>query len=185
LADFSPSELGAGPRHAAITANGGYFYLIDEEGLRVDQFSINHASGSLDYTNVTLEVTPFGNHVSSPFRKLQSNPCSGLTPANATMYWGDEIVISSDEKTLYASTRSKDINFPGYISGWSLNADGSLNDTLFVIPTPEAGGTSNILSVSPWNDKSKDMLILTDQDTDFVALYELQGTELVLLDRVK
>lgn len=64
-------------------------------------------------------------------------------------------------------------------------ADGSLADTLFTVPTPEAGGTSNILSVSPWADASKDMIILTDQDTDFVALYELQGQELVLLDRVK
>ncbi|KAJ7092434.1 hypothetical protein B0H15DRAFT_929886 [Mycena belliarum] len=106
------------------------------------------------------------------------------SPANASLYWGDEIVISSDGRTLYASTRSRNINFPGYISGWSLNADGSLGDTLFVNPTPEAGGTSNILSVSPWNDASKNMLVLTDQDTDFVALYELQGRELVLLDRV-
>ncbi|KAJ6580217.1 3-carboxy-cis cis-mucoante lactonizing enzyme [Mycena sp. CBHHK59/15] len=167
LGDSTPSELGAGPRHAAITSNGGYFYLIDEEGLRVDQFTIDHASGSLDYTNVSLAVTPFG-----------------LTPANASLYWGDEIVISSDSLTLYASTRSRDAAFPGYISGWSLNADGSIKNTLFVLPTPEAGGTSNILSVSPWSDTSKNMLILTDQDTDFVALYELQGQDLVLLDRV-
>jgi carboxy-cis,cis-muconate cyclase len=109
----------------------------------------------------------------------------GLTPANASLYWGDEIVISSDGRTLYASTRSRDANFPGYISAWTLNSDGSLADTLFTLPTPEAGGTSNILSVSPWADKSKDMIVLTDQDTDFVALYELQGRTLVLLDRVK
>ncbi|KAJ7903875.1 3-carboxy-cis cis-mucoante lactonizing enzyme [Mycena leptocephala] len=167
LGNFSPSELGAGPRHAAISSDGGYLYLIDEEGLRVDQFTINPAAGALDYTNVSLAVTPFG-----------------LTPANASLYWGDEIVISSDGRTLYASTRSRDANFPGYISAWTLNPDGSLADTLFTLPTPEAGGTSNILSVSPWADKSKDMLVLTDQDTDFVALYELQGRSLVLLDRV-
>ncbi|KAJ7293168.1 3-carboxy-cis cis-mucoante lactonizing enzyme [Mycena rebaudengoi] len=167
LETFAPSETGAGPRHAAITANGEYFYLIDQDGLRVDQFTINNASGSLDYTNVSLAVTPFG-----------------LTPANASLYWGDEIVISSDSRTLYASTRSRDATFPGYISGWSLNVDGSIKDTLFILPTPEAGGTSNILSISPWTDESKNMLILTDQDTGFVALYELQGQDLVLLDRV-
>ncbi|KAJ7457062.1 3-carboxy-cis cis-mucoante lactonizing enzyme [Mycena latifolia] len=167
LGNFTPSELGAGPRHAAITSNGAYFYLIDEEGLRVDQFTIDQVAGSLNYTDVSLAVTPFG-----------------LTPANASLYWGDEIVISSDGLTLFASTRSRDAAFPGYISGWSLNADGSLKDTLFVNPTPEAGGTSNILSVSPWSDASKNMLLLTDQDTDFVALYELQGQDLVLLDRV-
>ncbi|KAJ7153419.1 3-carboxy-cis cis-mucoante lactonizing enzyme [Mycena crocata] len=167
LGDFAPSALAAGPRHAAITTNGGYFYLIDEEGLRVDQFSIDATSGSLDYTNVSLAVTPFG-----------------LTPANASLYWGDEIVISSSGRTLYASTRSRNADFPGYISGWALNADGSLADTLFVLPTPEAGGTSNILSVSPFNNTSKDMLVLTDQDTGFVALYALQNRDLVLLDRV-
>ncbi|KAF7369777.1 3-carboxy-cis,cis-mucoante lactonizing enzyme [Mycena venus] len=168
LGNFTPSELGAGPRHAAITANGAYLYLIDEEGLRVDQFTIDAVGGALHYTNTSLAVTPFG-----------------LTPANASLYWGDEIVISSDGRTLYASTRSRDTDFPGYISAWSLATDGSLADTLFTVPTPEAGGTSNILSVSPWQDKSKEMLILTDQDTDFVALYELQGKELKLLDRVK
>ncbi|KAJ7603324.1 3-carboxy-cis cis-mucoante lactonizing enzyme [Mycena polygramma] len=168
LGDFAPSELGAGPRHAAITPNGAYLYLIDEEGLRVDQFTIDPAAGSLTY-NISLAVTPFG-----------------LTPANASLYWGDEIVISSSGNTLYASTRSRGADFPGYISGWALNPDGSLVDAagLFTLPTPEAGGTSNILSVSPWADESKDMLILTDQDMDFVALYELKGVELVLLDRV-
>ncbi|KAJ7455003.1 3-carboxy-cis cis-mucoante lactonizing enzyme [Mycena galericulata] len=167
LGNFTPSELGAGPRHSAITSNGAYIYVIDEEGLRVDQFTINEASGALDYTNVSLAVTPFG-----------------LIPANASLYWGDEIVISSDGLTLYASTRSRESNFPGYISGWSLNTDGSLQETLFIVPTPSGGGTSNILSVSPWSDVSKNMLILTDQDTDFVALYELQGQSLVLLDQV-
>ncbi|KAJ7827857.1 3-carboxy-cis cis-mucoante lactonizing enzyme [Mycena olivaceomarginata] len=162
LGDFSPSELAAGPRHAAITANGAYLYLIDEEGLRVDQFTIDAAAGALHYTNTSLAVTPFG-----------------LTPANASLYWGDEIVISSDGLTLYASTRSRGADFPGYISAWSLAADGSLADTLFTVPTPEAGGTSK------HPQRLADMIILTDQDTDFVALYELQGQELVLLDRVK
>ncbi|KAJ7750895.1 3-carboxy-cis cis-mucoante lactonizing enzyme [Mycena metata] len=167
LGNFTPSELGAGPRHGAITQNGEYLYVIDEEGLRVDQFTVDPLNGSLDYTNLSLAVTPFG-----------------LTPTNASLYWGDEIVISSDGKTLFASTRSRPADFPGYISGWSLNANGSIGDTLFTLATPEAGGTSNILSVSPWTDASSNMLILTDQDTDFVALYELQGKELVLLDRV-
>ncbi|KAF7320514.1 3-carboxy-cis,cis-mucoante lactonizing enzyme [Mycena chlorophos] len=168
---YRPSELGAGPRHAAITPNGKYFYLIDEEGLRVDVFTLSPADGSLIFANISLAVTPFG-----------------LTPANATSYWGDEIVISSDGRTLYASTRSKvpGPTTPGYISGWALDADGALasQDALFIIGTPGAGGTSNILSVSPWSDASKDMVILTDQDKDFVALYELQGKELVLLDQV-
>jgi carboxy-cis,cis-muconate cyclase len=60
LGDFSPSELAAGPRHAAITANGAYLYLIDEEGLRVDQFTIDAVAGALHYTNTSLAVTPFG-----------------------------------------------------------------------------------------------------------------------------
>jgi carboxy-cis,cis-muconate cyclase len=60
LGDFSPSELAAGPRHAAITANGAYLYLIDEEGLRVDQFTIDPVAGALHYTNTSLAVTPFG-----------------------------------------------------------------------------------------------------------------------------
>ncbi|KAJ7051585.1 3-carboxy-cis cis-mucoante lactonizing enzyme [Mycena amicta] len=171
IARYAPSEAGAGPRHAAITPSGSYLYLIDEEGLRVDQFKISPSTGALVFTNTSLAVTPFG-----------------LTPANSTLYWGDEIVISSDGQTLYASTRSKvpGPTTPGYISGWALTDDGALisTDPLFIVGTPGAGGTSNILSVSPWSDKSKDMVILTDQDKDFVALYELQGKDLVLLDQV-
>lgn len=110
----------------------------------------------------------------------------GLHPDNATAYWGDEVVLSSSGDVLYSSTRARNGSFDGYLSGYSLNSDGSLNDTLFTIPTPSGGGTSNILSSSPWHDQSKNMLILTDQDADFVALYELQGkNNLVLLDRVK
>ncbi|KAJ7607507.1 3-carboxy-cis cis-mucoante lactonizing enzyme [Roridomyces roridus] len=167
LGNFTPSELGAGPRHSAITPNGAYLYVIDEEGLRVDQFTVDAPTGSLTYTSTSLAVTPFG-----------------LTPANASLYWGDEITISSDGRTLYASTRSRVASEPGYISGWALNPNGSLRESLFNMATPAGGGTSNILSASPWSDASKDMLILTDQDTDFVALYELQGSELVLLDQV-
>ncbi|KAF7296835.1 3-carboxy-cis,cis-mucoante lactonizing enzyme [Mycena indigotica] len=172
LALYPPSEVAAGPRHAVISPSGAYLYLIDEEGLRVDQFAISQSRGALEFTSVSLAVTPFG-----------------LAPANASLYWGDEIVISSDGRTLYASTRSRVAGptTPGYISGWALDATGALvsQDPLFVKGTPGAGGTSNILSVSPWGDASKDMLVLTDQDQDFVALYELQGRELVLLDRVK
>ncbi|KAJ6465794.1 3-carboxy-cis cis-mucoante lactonizing enzyme [Mycena sanguinolenta] len=165
--NFTPSELGAGPRHSAITSNGAYIYVLDEEGLRVDQFTVTPATGALHYTNTSLAATPFG-----------------LSPANATLYWSDEVAISSDGVTLYASTRSKVEGFTGFMSAWSLANDGSISDTLFTVPTPANGGTSNIISVSPWSDASKNMLILTDEDTDFVALYELQGRELVLLDLV-
>ncbi|KAJ7190700.1 3-carboxy-cis cis-mucoante lactonizing enzyme [Mycena pura] len=183
LGEYAPSELGAGPRHAAIAPSGKFLYLIDEEGLRVDQYTIDDASGALRFTDSSLAVTPFGTS-SRRTRPHARNP--GLTPANSTLYWGDEIVISADGATLYASTRSKVVGFPGYISGWALRADGALADAaaLFTAPTPGAGGTSNILSVSPWADASKDMIILTDQDKDFVALYELQGRALVLLDTV-
>ncbi|EIM82151.1 3-carboxy-cis cis-mucoante lactonizing enzyme [Stereum hirsutum FP-91666 SS1] len=167
LADTSPSESGAGPRHAVIHPLETYMYVIDEEGLRVDQFAVDAASGILSYTNISLAVTPFG-----------------LSPANASDYWGDEIALSSDSKTLYVSTRARDASQVGYLAGWSLDTIGNIESSLFVIPTPEGGGTSNILSTSPWADESKDMLILTDQDTGFVALYQLQETNMVLLDRV-
>lgn len=37
-------------------------YVIDEEGLRVDQFAVDAASGILSYTNISLAVTPFGKY---------------------------------------------------------------------------------------------------------------------------
>ena len=190
LQDFSPAEAGTGPRHAIITPSQSYFYLIEEEALRVEQFALDPNSGLLSPTNVSLPVTPFG-------KVTMYNPVKlvliwfviiGLNPDNATEYWGDELVLSSSGNILYASTRARNASFPGYITGWFLDSDGSLvdNNTVpFVIQTPEAGGTSNILTTSPWDDKSKDMIILTDQDTGFVALYEMQDLNLVLLDRVK
>uniref|UniRef100_D8PUG2 DUF6535 domain-containing protein n=1 Tax=Schizophyllum commune (strain H4-8 / FGSC 9210) TaxID=578458 RepID=D8PUG2_SCHCM len=164
----SPSIDGAGPRHAVIHPSGNFMYVIDEEGLRVDQFMLNTTTAELTITNKTLAVTPFG-----------------LSPANASEYWGDEIALSSSGSVLYTSTRSRDATQPGFISGWLLTEDGDIDRDLFVVPTPEAGGTSNILTTSPWDDASKNMLILTDQDTGFVALYNLtDGGTLQLLDRV-
>ncbi|KAL1761311.1 3-carboxy-cis cis-mucoante lactonizing enzyme [Schizophyllum commune] len=164
----SPSIDGAGPRHAVIHPSGNFMYVIDEEGLRVDQFMLNTTTAGLTITNKTLAVTPFG-----------------LNPANASEYWGDEIALSSSGNVLYTSTRSRDATQPGFISGWSLTEDGDIDRDLFVVPTPEAGGTSNILTTSPWDDASKNMLILTDQDTGFVALYNLtEDSSLELLDRV-
>ncbi|KAL1741528.1 3-carboxy-cis cis-mucoante lactonizing enzyme [Schizophyllum fasciatum] len=161
----------AGPRHAIIPPSGKFMYIIDEEGLRVDQFSLDGPSGELALTNKTLAVTPFG-----------------LNPANASEYWGDEIALSSSGKVLYTATRSRGASQPGFISGYSLTEDGDVEKDLFVVPTPEAGGTSNILTTSPWEDASKNMLILTDQDTGFVALYNLtshgSARILELLDRV-
>ncbi|KAL1689631.1 Lactonase, 7-bladed beta-propeller-domain-containing protein [Schizophyllum commune] len=165
----APIIEGAGPRHAVIHPSGNFMYVIDEEGLRVDQFMLNTTTAELTITNKTLAVTPFG-----------------LSPANASEYWGDEIALSSSGNVLYTSTRSRDATQPGFISGWSLTDAGDIDRDLFVVPTPEAGGTSNILTTSPWEDASKNMLILTDQDTGFVALYNLtDGGSLQLLDRVK
>lgn len=110
----------------------------------------------------------------------------GLTPSNASLYWGDEIALSSSGVTLYASTRSRDNNSTGFIAAWDLTATGDIVDPngLFIVPTPAGGGTSNILTTSPWNDN---MLILTDEDMDFAALYNLtnSGTQLVELSRVE
>ncbi|KIK67800.1 hypothetical protein GYMLUDRAFT_81328 [Collybiopsis luxurians FD-317 M1] len=164
----SPSISGAGPRHAVIDPTAHFLYLIDEEGLRVDQFSLDASTGALDYTNLSLPITPFG-----------------LTPSNASLYWGDEIALSSSGTTLYASTRSRQNSFTGFIAAWALTSDGDIVNPngSFIVPTPSGGGTSNILSTSPSNDN---MLILTDQDEDFVALYNLtsDGQQLVELARV-
>ncbi|KAJ4479300.1 3-carboxy-cis cis-mucoante lactonizing enzyme [Lentinula aciculospora] len=164
----SPSVSGAGPRHAVIDLTANFLYLIDEEGLRVDQFNLDASTGALAFTNLSLAITPFG-----------------LTPSNASLYWGDEIALSSSGATLYASTRSRDDNSTGFIAAWALTATGDIVDPdgLFVVPTPAGGGTSNILTTSPWNDN---MLILTDEDMGFAALYNLtnDGTKLVELSRV-
>lgn len=116
----------------------------------------------------------------------------GLTPANASLYWGDEIVLSYDSQTLYASTRSRVATELGYIAAWALTPDGAIdphlnvnNGSLFIIPTPAGGGTANILITSPYNDTSKNTVILTDQDLGFVVLYKLENERLVELDRVK
>ncbi|KAJ3902584.1 3-carboxy-cis cis-mucoante lactonizing enzyme [Lentinula edodes] len=164
----SPSISGAGPRHGVIDPTANFLYVIDEEGLRVDQFKLDASTGALALTDRSLAITPFG-----------------LTPSNASLYWGDEIALSSSGVTLYASTRSRDNNSTGFIAAWDLTPTGDIVDPngLFIVPTPAGGGTSNILTTSPWNDN---MLILTDEDMDFAALYNLtnNGTQLEELSRV-
>jgi carboxy-cis,cis-muconate cyclase len=60
IAQTAPSVSGAGPRHATMHPKAKFMYVIDEEGLRVDQFSVNASTGAIALTNVSLPVTPFG-----------------------------------------------------------------------------------------------------------------------------
>lgn len=56
----SPSISGAGPRHGVIDSTANFLYVIDEEGLRVDQFKLDASTGALALTDMSLAITPFG-----------------------------------------------------------------------------------------------------------------------------
>ena len=56
----SPSIEGAGPRHAVIHPFGNFMYVIDEEGLRVDQFVLNTCCGERVRARTRLGVERVG-----------------------------------------------------------------------------------------------------------------------------
>ena len=49
IARTVPSETGAGPRHAVVHSSSKYLYVIDEEGLRVDQFALDISTGKISH----------------------------------------------------------------------------------------------------------------------------------------
>lgn len=84
-------------------------------------------------------------------------------------------------KYLYASTRSRTTNIPGYVAAFALDAEtGAITKQLFLLPTTNSGGASN--SVGP-AEFSEEYFTMPDSGSYFIEIWKMtadaSGAEVV------
>ncbi|KAG6357773.1 hypothetical protein INS49_013652 [Diaporthe citri] len=94
---------------------------------------------------------------------------------NSSSYWADEVIVSSKNSTspkyLYAATRSRTTDIPGYVSAFSLDADtGAITEQPFLLPTTNSGGSSN--SVGP-SGFSEEYFTIPDSGSNFLEVWKM------------
>lgn len=88
---------------------------------------------------------------------------------------------STTPKYLFASTRSRTVGIPGYISAFSLNAiTGAIETQLFLRETTNSGGSSNAVSPAGF---SEEFFAIVDASSNFVEVWKMldegSGAEVV------
>jgi carboxy-cis,cis-muconate cyclase len=141
---------GADPRHVAVHPKGQYLYVILEGANELAQCTLNKTTGIPSFKNVTYSLIP--------------------SSATSSSYWSDEVALSFSNNYLWATSRARSTNSTGYISAFSLAADGSIESQLFLNATSTSGGTANSVSPSTFSDQ---FVALTDSSIGFVQIWQL------------
>lgn len=93
-----------------------------------------------------------------------------LTDATSASYWSDEVALSASGSYLWATSRSRVLTCPGYISAFTLASNGSIISQLFLDPATSSGGSANSVSPSEFSYK---FVAITDSATGFVDIWTL------------
>lgn len=150
------AEDGSDPRHLTVHPNGKWVYVVYEAASSIAVYSRDNSTGMLTFTNTTYSLLP-----------------DGFT--NSSSYWADEVLVSTKDSTspkyLYAATRSRTTDVPGYVSAFSLDADtGAITEQLFLLPTTNSGGSSN--SVGPAGF-SEEYFVIPDSGSNFLEVWKM------------
>lgn len=91
------------------------------------------------------------------------------------------VFLSHSSKYLFATSRANSFDLTGYISAFRLSSVGSVEQQLFLMPTPTSGGHSNAVSPSDFSD---DWLALTDDHKGGVEIYRFHEEFLARVARL-
>lgn len=150
VANLTAPSSGAHPRHAAVHPNGKYIYVVLEGSSQIAQYSVDEDTGIPSFHNITYPLL--------------------LPGEDAKNYWADEVALSPSSNYLWATNRGRNTNTTGYISAFTLDADGNILEQKFLIPTTSSGGAANSVAPSPFGNK---FVALTDSSLGFVEIWEL------------
>jgi carboxy-cis,cis-muconate cyclase len=172
------ADDGSDPRHLTVHPNGKWVYVVYEAASSIAVYSRDNSTGMLTFTNTTYSLLPDGKIllalIQDPALVLISlTRRTGYT--NSSSYWADEVLVSSKNSTspkyLYAATRSRTTDIPGYVSAFSLDADtGAITEQLFLLPTTNSGGSSN--SVGPAGF-SEEYFVIPDSGSNFLEVWKM------------
>jgi carboxy-cis,cis-muconate cyclase len=140
----------AEPRHISVHKSGKAAYIVTEVSNQVAWYKLDGTTGVPTLQEPTYSLMPKGK--------------------NVTRYRGDEVAVSPSGKYLWATTRSKDVTKPGYITLFELDDEGGIVKQNFILRTSSSGGVAN--AVTPM-DVSDRFVTLTDSADGFVQIWEL------------
>ncbi|CAK4033591.1 Carboxy-cis,cis-muconate cyclase [Lecanosticta acicola] len=143
-------ETGSDPRHVAAHPSGQYLYAVMEGKSKIAQYSIDQTTGKPVYCNISFPLLPSGS--------------------NSSLYWADEVMLSKSSNLLWATNRARTTSSKGYISAFSLTADGAIEKQLFLTETTTSGGSANAVTPSGFSDE---YVALTDSSVGFVDVWKL------------
>jgi carboxy-cis,cis-muconate cyclase len=142
------SEAAAnGPRHVWAHPNGGYAYALLQTSNEVSLYKIDNSTGLATSANVTYSIVP---------------------SEDTGSYWGATVRIDATASSLYATTRGSG-TAPGYLSGFTLNEDGSIASQDFIIHTSTGGGGANQVAPSPFDDN---IFVMVDNEIGFIEIWK-------------
>ncbi|CAJ0552609.1 Ff.00g006870.m01.CDS01 [Fusarium sp. VM40] len=139
------------PRHVAVHQQSGKaLYTVTEITSQVAWYKLDRRTG-----------------IPQPQKNVYSLIPEGL---DVKGYRGDEIAVSPSGKYLWATTRSRDVTKPGFLSVFKLDKKGAIVSQNFIRRTSSSGGAAN--AVTPM-DKSDRFVVVTDSADGFVQIWEL------------
>lgn len=154
---YLAAEEGSDPRHITVHPGGEWVYAVYEAANSVASYSRDQTTGELTYTNTSYSLLPTGY-------------------TNLTSYWADEVLFSvpsgnsTSPKYLLAATRSRTVGIPGYVSAFSLSAEGAILEQLFLLPTTESGGSANAVSPAEFSEQ---YFGITDSGSNFLEMWKI------------
>ncbi len=88
-------------------------------------------------------------------------------------YWAAEVMLSSDARYLWATTRAQqNTTLYGYISGFLLDDDGTIIKRMFIVPTTTRSGIANAIAPAPWGPA---WAAMADFGTGYVQMWRMTG----------
>lgn len=91
-------------------------------------------------------------------------------------FWSAEVMLSSSNNLLWASTRADNkSDWVGYVSGFALEEDGSIQERVFHVPTSSVGGTTHQTMPAPFSDE---WMAFSEYPFGYVEIWRVQnGTD--------
>ena len=171
-------DSGDHPRWVEMHPSGAYLYVLMEAGNRLAIYVIEERSHMPVFTHVTFPIIPPGTP-SVPW--YQNNSLQNVLGLPKKMYRSDVVFLSHSRKYLFATSRANSFDLTGYIAAFRLSPVGSIEQQLFLNPTPTSGGHSN--AVSPC-DFSDEWLALTDDQVGGIEIYRFHEEFLARVARL-
>lgn len=171
VATIAAPATGDNPRHVAVSSTGNYLYAILEEANELAQFWLDEKTGLPVYRNVSYPLVPPGKRKSLMFSSRSPHPDKAMPPGSSDSdYWSDEVAVSASGSYLWATSRGRSDDTPGYISAFALDpSSGAITSQLFLMETTTSGGTANSVAPSEFSDK---YVALTDSSVGFVEIWK-------------